>query len=140
MQASSRGTDPPLPCGPIQSESCLLRALLGLTKSQSTSVCLKAHESLLLLCGLQAGFSGELLSTHTQLGELLAVRLQDLYSLLPMEDAAELQSWPHTPWSSQFSHLSTDPSSQSVGHMINFFCWLDFLDHLMRQAPQVILP
>lgn len=66
--------------------------------SQSTSVCLKAHESLLLLCGLQAGFSGELLSTHTQLGELLAVRLQDLYSLLPMEDAAELQSWPHTPW------------------------------------------
>lgn len=138
MQASSRGTDPPLPCGPIQSESCLLRALLGLTKSQSTSVCLKAHESLLLLCGLQAGFSGELLSTHTQLGELLAVRLQDLYSLLPMEDAAELQSWPHTPWSSQFSHLSTDPSSQSVGHMINFFCWLDFLDHLMRQAPQVL--
>lgn len=44
------------------------------------------------------------------------------------------------PLSSQFSHLSTDPSSQSVGHMINFFCWLDFLDHLMRQAPQVILP
>uniref|UniRef100_A0AAX7UTR1 FHF complex subunit HOOK-interacting protein C-terminal domain-containing protein n=1 Tax=Astatotilapia calliptera TaxID=8154 RepID=A0AAX7UTR1_ASTCA len=69
--------------------------------SQSTSVCLKAHESLLLLCGLQAGFSGELLSTHTQLGELLAVRLQDLYSLLPMEDSFIIHRHPpHRKWGS----------------------------------------
>ncbi|XP_030579580.1 FHF complex subunit HOOK-interacting protein 2B isoform X2 [Archocentrus centrarchus] len=147
MQASSHRTDPPQPCSQsesaacssVQSESSLLRVLLHLTKSQRSSVCLKAHESLLLLSGLQSGSSGELLSAHTQLGELLAGRLRELYTLLPLEavDAAELQSWPHTPWSSQFSRCA-DPSSQSVDHMTNFFCWFDFLDHLMREAPQVL--
>lgn len=146
MQASSHRTDPPQPCSQsesaacssVQSESSLLRVLLHLTKSQRSSVCLKAYESLLLLSALQSGSSGELLSAHTQLGELLAGRLRELYSLLPLEavDAAELQSWPHTPWSSQFSGCA-DPSSQSVDHMTNFFCWFDFLDHLMREAPQV---
>uniref|UniRef100_A0A4W6FB60 FHF complex subunit HOOK interacting protein 2B n=1 Tax=Lates calcarifer TaxID=8187 RepID=A0A4W6FB60_LATCA len=52
---------------------------------QRGSVSLKAYESLLLVSGLQSGSSGETLTHHTQLGELLAGRLLELYSLLPME-------------------------------------------------------
>ena len=61
---------------------------------------LKAHDGLLLLCGAQGGSSGELLTAHTRLGELLAGRLQELYSLLAAEDLdpAALQSRPHVPW------------------------------------------
>lgn len=129
-------------CSPVQSESGLLSALLQLTKSERGSVALKAHQSLLLLSALQSGSSGDILSHHTQLGELLAGRLQQLYSLLPLEslDPGEVQSWSHTPWSSQFCHNSSDPRSESPAsdHMTRFFTWWDFLDHLMREAPQVL--
>lgn len=142
-QASNHKTDP-LPSSqldssahcPVQLQGGLLSALLHLTRSQRGSVCLKAYESLLLL----AGSSGELLCAHTQLGELLAGRLRELYSLLPVEslDPAEVQSWPQTPWSSQFSRCSTDPRSECPDHVTNFFTWFDFLDHLMTETPQVL--
>lgn len=145
-QASSHTTEPPplssqsdsSTRSPVQSESGLLSVLLQLTKSERASVCLKAYESLLLLSSLQSGGSGELLCDHTQLGELLAGRLLELYALLPVEslDSGELQSWPHTPWSSQFSRCSSD--SAAADHMTNFFSWFDFLDHLMREAPEVL--
>ncbi|XP_044051714.1 FHF complex subunit HOOK interacting protein 2B isoform X1 [Siniperca chuatsi] len=150
-QGSSYSTEPQLPSSqsdsstssPVQSESGLLSALLQLTKSQRSSVCLKAYESLLLLSGLQSGSSGEILCSQTQLGELLAGRLLELYSLLPLEslDPGEVQSWPHTPWSSQFSRRSSDLRSESAAsdHMTNFFSWFDFLDHLMREAPEQVL-
>ncbi|XP_037619232.1 protein FAM160B2 isoform X2 [Sebastes umbrosus] len=129
-------------CSPVQSEPGLLSALLQLTKSQKGSVCLKAHESLLLLSSLQSESSEDILSHQTQLGELLAGRLLQLYSLLPLEalDPTEVQSSPRTPWSSQFSRCSSDLRSESSAsdHMTNFFSWLDFLDHLMKEAPQVL--
>uniref|UniRef100_A0A4W6F9I4 FHF complex subunit HOOK interacting protein 2B n=1 Tax=Lates calcarifer TaxID=8187 RepID=A0A4W6F9I4_LATCA len=104
---------------PIQSESSLLSALLHL----------KAYESLLLVSGLQSGSSGETLTHHTQLGELLAGRLLELYSLLPMEslDPGLVQSC---------SDLRSE--SPASDHVTNFFSWFDFLDHLMREAPQVL--
>ncbi|KAK5871789.1 hypothetical protein PBY51_004649 [Eleginops maclovinus] len=132
--ASNHATEPPIsktsPCSPVQSESGLLSALLQLTSSQRGSVCVKAYESLLLLAALE-GSAGELLSLSTRLGELLVGRLLLLHALLPLEDLLpeELQSWPHTPWSSE---------SPTSGHMPNFFAWLNFLDHLMTEAPQVL--
>ncbi|XP_038559207.1 protein FAM160B2 isoform X2 [Micropterus salmoides] len=150
-QASSHRTESPPPlssqsesstCSPVQSESGLLRALLQLTRSQRSSVSLKAYEGLLLLAGLRSGSSGEVLSDRTQLGALLAGRLLELHSLLPLEslDPGELQGWPPTPWSSQFSRCSSDLRSASPAsdHMTNFFSWFDFLDHLMREAPEVL--
>ncbi|XP_041855780.1 protein FAM160B2 isoform X2 [Melanotaenia boesemani] len=117
----------------VQSDSGLLWALLQLTRSQRRFVSLKAHESLLLLSGLQGGSPGELLSTCTQLGELLAGRLRELYSLLPVEeaDAAVLQSWPYTPW-------RADLRTEVPDHMTDFFAWFNFLDQLTREAPQVL--
>uniref|UniRef100_A0A7N8XFF6 Family with sequence similarity 160 member B2 n=1 Tax=Mastacembelus armatus TaxID=205130 RepID=A0A7N8XFF6_9TELE len=127
---------------PVQSECGLLSALLQLTKSQRAAVCVKAHESLLLLSSLQAGCSGEVLSAQTQLGTLLAGRLLELYSLLSVEslDPGQVQSWPHTTWRSQFSRSSSDLRSDfpAGDHMTNFFSWFDFLDELMKEAPQVL--
>lgn len=141
-QASNHRAEPPQSCSqsdpsacsPVQSESVLLSALLQLSRSQRAPVRLKAYEAVVLLVELQA--AGELLRHHTQLGELLTGRLLELYSLLPLEnlDPLELQNWTHTAWSAQFSGCSSD----APDHMTNFFCWLDFLDHLMRAAPQVL--
>ncbi|TKS65760.1 Protein FAM160B2 RAI16-like protein [Collichthys lucidus] len=114
-QASNHGAEP-LPSSQsdsstsslVQSEPGLLSVLLQLTKSQRPSVCLKAYESLLLLSSVQSGSSGEILCDHTQLGELLAGRLLELHSLLPLEslDPGEVQSWPHTPWSTNVYSVS----------------------------------
>ncbi|KAF1389845.1 hypothetical protein PFLUV_G00077780 [Perca fluviatilis] len=137
IQASNHSTESQesSPCSPVQSERGLLSVLLQLTNSQRRVVCLTAHECLLLLASLQSDSSGEFLSHHTQLGELLAGRLQQLYSLLPLEglDPAELQNWTRTPWSADLQ--SEAPASD---HMTSFFSWLDFLDQLMREAPQVL--
>ncbi|KAM4746726.1 FHF complex subunit HOOK-interacting protein 2B [Anableps anableps] len=115
---------------PVQSEHGLLWTLLQLSRSQRSGVRLKACEALLLLSCLLDGSSGELLPAGTQLGELLAGRLQELHSLLPLEelDAAELRSWPRPSWRSE----------SQPDHMTKFLAWLDFLDHLTREAPQVL--
>uniref|UniRef100_A0A1A8CK49 Family with sequence similarity 160, member B2 n=1 Tax=Nothobranchius kadleci TaxID=1051664 RepID=A0A1A8CK49_NOTKA len=104
--------------------------LSELTKSQRASVRQKASEGLLLLAGLLDGSAGELLHAAVSLAELLAERLQELHRLLPLDqlDATELQRWPCTSWRSE-----VEP-----GHMTSFFTWFDFLDHLMREAPQVL--
>uniref|UniRef100_A0A7N8XIZ8 Family with sequence similarity 160 member B2 n=1 Tax=Mastacembelus armatus TaxID=205130 RepID=A0A7N8XIZ8_9TELE len=97
---------------------------------QRAAVCVKAHESLLLLSSLQAGCSGEVLSAQTQLGTLLAGRLLELYSLIFLS----------VPIRSQFSRSSSDLRSDfpAGDHMTNFFSWFDFLDELMKEAPQVL--
>lgn len=78
-------------------------------------MCGKAYDGLLLLSGLQSGSSGEILSDRTQLGELLAGRLLELYSLLPVEslDLGRVQSWPHTPWRYMYTLSSTNTSCDS---------------------------
>ncbi|KAM4616603.1 FHF complex subunit HOOK-interacting protein 2B-like isoform 2-T2 [Polymixia lowei] len=118
---------------PPPANSGLLYALVQLTQSQRSRVCLKAYEGLLLLVSLQCQGTEETLAQRTQLGALLSGRLVQLYSLMPLDtlEPVDIQSWPHTPWSDQFSQAGPD-------HMTSFFSWLDFLDHLMKEAPQVL--
>ncbi|XP_068617209.1 FHF complex subunit HOOK-interacting protein 2B-like isoform X2 [Brachionichthys hirsutus] len=151
IEASNRSTEPPSPAdqadsasgSAVQSESSLLSALLRLTKSQKGSACLKAYQSLQLLSSLRSGAPGELLCDRTQLGELLAGRLLQLYSLLPMDslDPGAIRTWTHTPWSSQFSRSGSNLKLESpdCDHLTNFFSWFDFLDHLMIDAPEVLV-
>ncbi|XP_037619234.1 protein FAM160B2 isoform X4 [Sebastes umbrosus] len=126
-------------CSPVQSEPGLLSALLQLTKSQKGSVCLKAHESLLLLSSLQSESSEDILSHQTQLGELLAGRLLQLYSLLPLEalDPTEVQSSPRTPWrSEQVVLVSTSILSAAV-RLVQSSSLLDQLVHFLLRTPTV---
>ncbi|KAM4578558.1 FHF complex subunit HOOK-interacting protein 2B-like isoform 1-T1 [Fundulus diaphanus] len=108
----------------------LLWVLLQLSRSQRSTVRQKACEGLLLLSSALDGSPGELLPAGTRLGELLAGRLQELYSLLPVEelDAAELSCWPRPSWRSE----------SPPDHMTSFLTWFDFLDHLTSEAPPVL--
>ncbi|KAK5620000.1 hypothetical protein CRENBAI_003710 [Crenichthys baileyi] len=133
-QASNQSTETlssqpeSLASSPVQSEHGLLWVLLQLSRSQRSKVRQKACEGLTLLSSLLDGSPGELDPAGTQLGELLAGRLQELYSLLPLEelDAAELRSWPRPSWRSE----------SQPDHVTSFLTWFDFLDHLTREAPQ----
>ncbi|CAL8248043.1 unnamed protein product [Merluccius merluccius] len=120
----------------------LLSALVHLTQSQRGRVRQKAHEGLLLLVGLQSEASGETLVQRTQLVALLAGRLVQLYSLISTEelDPQEILNLPPIAWSSQFSKAPHDDSLACPGldHVTLFFCWLDFLDHMMNEGPQVL--
>ncbi|RVE68738.1 hypothetical protein OJAV_G00094630 [Oryzias javanicus] len=118
------------PSSPVLPESGLIWALVQLTNSQRVSVRLKASESLLLL---SAGPAADLLSAGSQLAELLAGKLQELYALLPADalDAAALQSRPRTAW-------RADSKSECADSLSSFFLWLDFLDQLTSEAPQVL--
>lgn len=128
VQASNRSTETPSTSS--QSEQGLLWVLLQLSKSQKPSVRQKACEALLRVSSLLDGSLGELLPAATQLGELLAGRLQELYSLLPLEelDAAELRSWPRPSWRSE-----NEPD-----HMTRFLTWWDFMEQLIADAPQAV--
>ncbi|XP_054895864.1 FHF complex subunit HOOK interacting protein 2B-like isoform X2 [Poeciliopsis prolifica] len=117
----------------VQSERGLLWVLLQLSSSKNSVVRLKACEGLLQLASLLGvappGPPGELQAAATQLGQLLAGRLQELYSLLPLEEiqVAELRSWPRPSW-----------RSESADHMTRFLTWFDFLDELTANAPQAL--
>lgn len=83
------------------------RPLSVLCVLQRPAVRLKACEGLLQLASLldvvppgPPGPPGELQAAAAQLGQLLAGRLQELYSLLPLEElqVAELRSWPRPSW------------------------------------------
>ncbi|XP_032435178.1 protein FAM160B2-like isoform X4 [Xiphophorus hellerii] len=139
----------------VQSERGLLWVLLQLSSSQRPAVRLKACEGLLQLASLlDVGHPcppgppcpsgppcppgspgppcppGELQVAAAQLGHLLAGRLQELYSLLPLEElqAAELRSWPRPSWRSE----------SQADHMTRFLTWFDFLDELTADAPQAL--
>ncbi|CAL8343718.1 unnamed protein product [Lota lota] len=129
-------------CASPQAEAPdLLFALVHLTQSQRCRVRQKAHEGLLLLVGLQSEGSGETLAERTQLVALLAGKLVQLYSLIPTEelDPQDILNMPPIAWS-QFSKARPDDSLLCPGldHITLFFCWLDFLDHMMTEAPRVL--
>ncbi|KAJ3604338.1 hypothetical protein NHX12_029079 [Muraenolepis orangiensis] len=114
----------------------LLFALVHLTQSQRSRVRQKAHEGLLLLVGLRSDGSGETLTQRTQLVALLAGKLVQLYTLIPTDelDPQDILNI------SQFSKADPDDSRLCPGlePVTLFFCWLDFLDHMMTEGPQLM--
>ncbi|CAB1320236.1 unnamed protein product [Coregonus sp. 'balchen'] len=118
----------------------LIHVLVHLSRSQN-KVALKAFESLLLLVSLPKEDTAVCLAESTPLCQLLAERLCELYSQLPATlEAADIHSFPQTHWSAPFSQNSMQESQSFPGseHMERFFAWLDFLDHLMREAPKIL--
>uniref|UniRef100_A0A8C8C0Y4 FHF complex subunit HOOK-interacting protein C-terminal domain-containing protein n=1 Tax=Oncorhynchus tshawytscha TaxID=74940 RepID=A0A8C8C0Y4_ONCTS len=115
----------------------LIHVLVHLSRSQVCSksrVALKAFESLLLLVSIPKEDTAVCLAESTPLCQLLAERLCELFSQLPATlEPADIHSFPQTHWNGMQESQSF-PGSE---HMENFFAWLDFLDHLMREAPKV---
>ncbi|XP_020331800.1 FHF complex subunit HOOK-interacting protein 2B isoform X2 [Oncorhynchus kisutch] len=117
----------------------LIHVLVHLSRSQKSRVALKAFESLLLLVSIPKEDTAVCLAESTPLCQLLAERLCELFSQLPATlEPADIQSFPQTHWNVPFSQSGMQESQSFPGseHMENFFAWLDFLDHLMREAPK----
>uniref|UniRef100_A0A8C8BUB3 FHF complex subunit HOOK-interacting protein C-terminal domain-containing protein n=1 Tax=Oncorhynchus tshawytscha TaxID=74940 RepID=A0A8C8BUB3_ONCTS len=111
----------------------LIHVLVHLSRSQKSRVALKAFESLLLLVSIPKEDTAVCLAESTPLCQLLAERLCELFSQLPATlEPADIHSFPQTHWNGMQESQSF-PGSE---HMENFFAWLDFLDHLMREAPK----
>ncbi|XP_029494472.1 FHF complex subunit HOOK-interacting protein 2B isoform X3 [Oncorhynchus nerka] len=125
----------------------LIHVLVHLSRSQKSRVALKAFESLLLLVSIPKEDTAVCLAESTPLCQLLAERLCELFSQLPATlEPADIHSFPQTHWNNGPDVLCSVPFSQSgmqesqsfpgSEHMESFFAWLDFLDHLMREAPK----
>uniref|UniRef100_A0A8C8EHA1 FHF complex subunit HOOK-interacting protein C-terminal domain-containing protein n=1 Tax=Oncorhynchus tshawytscha TaxID=74940 RepID=A0A8C8EHA1_ONCTS len=117
----------------------LIHVLVHLSRSQKSRVALKAFESLLLLVSIPKEDTAVCLAESTPLCQLLAERLCELFSQLPATlEPADIHSFPQTHWNVPFSQSGMQESQSFPGseHMENFFAWLDFLDHLMREAPK----
>ncbi|XP_064830367.1 FHF complex subunit HOOK-interacting protein 2B isoform X2 [Oncorhynchus masou masou] len=117
----------------------LIHVLVHLSRSQKSRVALKAFESLLLLVSIPKEDTAVCLAESTPLCQLLAERLCELFSQLPATlEPADIHSFPQTHWNVPFSQSGMQESQSFPGseHMESFFAWLDFLDHLMREAPK----
>uniref|UniRef100_A0A674CPG9 FHF complex subunit HOOK interacting protein 2B n=1 Tax=Salmo trutta TaxID=8032 RepID=A0A674CPG9_SALTR len=117
----------------------LIHVLVHLSRSQKSRVALKAFESLLLLVSIPKEDTAVCLAESTPLCQLLAERLCELFSQLPATlEPADIHSFPQTHWSVSFSQSGMQERQSFPGseHMERFFAWLDFLDHLMREAPK----
>ncbi|XP_055776470.1 FHF complex subunit HOOK-interacting protein 2B [Salvelinus fontinalis] len=117
----------------------LIHVLVHLSRSQKSRVALKAFESLLLLVSIPKEDTAVCLAESTPLCQLLAERLCELFSQLPATlEPADIHSFPQTHWNVPFSQSGMQESQSFPGseHMERFFAWLDFLDHLMREAPK----
>ncbi|XP_038845618.1 protein FAM160B2 isoform X2 [Salvelinus namaycush] len=117
----------------------LIHVLVHLSRSQKSRVALKAFESLLLLVSIPKEDTAVCLAESTPLCQLLAESLCELFSQLPATlEPADIHSFPQTHWNVPFSQSGMQESQSFPGseHMERFFAWLDFLDHLMREAPK----
>lgn len=117
----------------------LIHVLVHLSRSQKSRVALKAFESLLLLVSIPKEDTAVCLAESTPLCQLLAERLCELFSQLPATlEPADIHSFPQTHWNVPFSQSGMQERQSFPGseHMERFFAWLDFLDHLMREAPK----
>ncbi|XP_046904385.1 FHF complex subunit HOOK interacting protein 2B [Hypomesus transpacificus] len=137
----SPGPTPSSPSFPPPDNTGLIHVLMHLSRSQKSRVALKAYESLLLLTSVQREETLKVLAEMTPLCPLLAGRLCEFYSLIPSSlDPGDILSLPHTHWSTQFSQGGIEDSVSFPGSdvMERFFSWLDYLDHLMNEAPKIL--
>ncbi|KAG7480704.1 hypothetical protein MATL_G00059080 [Megalops atlanticus] len=132
-QASSPNADP--------ADNDLIHALIHLTKSQKSRVALKALEGLLLLVKLPKEETAECLAESTVLCQLLAGRLCELYSMIPSSlDPADIHNFPRAHWRTRFSPGCTEKTLTVPGneHLVVFLEWLDYCDHLAKEAQKVL--
>ncbi|XP_051525824.1 FHF complex subunit HOOK interacting protein 2B isoform X2 [Myxocyprinus asiaticus] len=124
-----------------QAATGIIPVLIHLGKSQKSRIALKALESLLLLVSIPQEDTGKLLAEGTPLCPLLAQRLTELYCLIPSTlDPADIHSYPNTQWRARFMQDSTDESQSFPGseHVHKFFCFLDYCNQLIKEAPTVL--
>lgn len=124
-----------------QAATGIIPVLIHLGKSQKSRIALRAMESLLLLVSLPQEDTGQLLAERTPVCDLFAQRLTELYCLIPSTlYPADIHSLPGLQWRTQFTEDSAEESQPFPGseHVYKFFCFLDYCDQIIKEAPKVL--
>ncbi|KAA0713742.1 Protein FAM160B2 RAI16-like protein [Triplophysa tibetana] len=119
----------------------IVPVLIHLGKSQKSRIALRAMESLLQLVSLLQEDTEQLLAERTPVCHLLAQRLTELYCLIPSSlDHADIHSLPVLQWRTQFTEDSAEEGRSFPGseEVYRFFCFLDFCDQIIKEAPKVL--
>ncbi|XP_056319215.1 FHF complex subunit HOOK-interacting protein 2B [Danio aesculapii] len=129
------------PANSTQEATGMIPVLLHLEKSEKRRVADRSLESLLLLVSSPQEDTGHLLAERTPLCDLLAQRLTELYLLIPSTiDPADIHSFSVVQWRTRFTQESTAESQSFPGSekVHRFFCFLDYCNELIKQAPTVL--
>uniref|UniRef100_K7FIP0 FHF complex subunit HOOK interacting protein 2B n=1 Tax=Pelodiscus sinensis TaxID=13735 RepID=K7FIP0_PELSI len=123
---------------PLNSENNLITSLITLCKSQKSRVALKAQENLLLLISVAQQAAATYLVQNSALSCLVAERLCELYSAVPASaDPADVLSLERASWRLQ-NKAADEGSFPGKASLDAFFSWLDYCDHLVREAHPVV--
>ncbi|XP_074838110.1 FHF complex subunit HOOK-interacting protein 2B isoform X2 [Carettochelys insculpta] len=122
---------------PVKSENHLITFLINLCKSQKSKVALKAQENMLLLLSVAQPAAATYLVQNSALACLVTDHLCDLYNAIRTSaDPADILSLETTSWRLQNS--AADVPFPGKGSLDAFFRWLDYCNHLIREAQPVL--
>ncbi|XP_043392148.1 FHF complex subunit HOOK interacting protein 2B isoform X6 [Chelonia mydas] len=123
---------------PLRKENNLITSLINLCKSQKSRVALKAQENLLLLMSVAQQAAATYLVQNSALCCLVTDHLCELYNAVPTSaDPADILSLERGSWRLQ-NNSADEASFPGKGSLDAFFSWLDYCDHLMREAHPVV--
>ncbi|KAK2840660.1 hypothetical protein Q7C36_012239 [Tachysurus vachellii] len=126
---------------PSQPDVCFIQILVQLGRSQKSRVALRVKESVLLLTSIPQEDTAKLLAEQTPLCDLLAQRACELYSNIPTTlHPEDIHIYTLKHWRTLLSPVSVEESQSFAAqeHMDRFFCWLDYCDQLIKDAPEVL--
>ncbi|KAG7332026.1 hypothetical protein KOW79_003860 [Hemibagrus wyckioides] len=118
-----------------------IQILVQLGRSQKSRVALRAKESMLLLTSIPQEDIAKLLAEQTPLCDLLAQTACELYSTIPITlHPEDIHNYTLKHWRTPLSPATVEESQSFPGqeHMDRFFCWLDYCDQLIKEAPEVL--
>ncbi|XP_043359161.1 FHF complex subunit HOOK interacting protein 2B isoform X10 [Dermochelys coriacea] len=123
---------------PLRKENNLITSLINLCKSQKSRVALKAQENLLLLMNVAQQAAATYLVQNSALCCLVTDHLCDLYNAVPTSaDPADILSLERVSWRLQ-NNSADEASFPGKGSLDAFFSWLDYCDHLVKEAHPVV--
>ncbi|XP_066500882.1 FHF complex subunit HOOK-interacting protein 2B [Hoplias malabaricus] len=124
------------------SQPGIIQVLMQLGKSQKCRVALRAMECVLLLVSVPQEETAKLLAEETPLCDLLAQRLCELYGNIPTTlHPTDLHSYPLKEWRTPeptAECVEESPPFPAQEHVDRFFCWLDYCDQLIAEAPKIL--
>ncbi|XP_017324127.1 FHF complex subunit HOOK interacting protein 2B isoform X1 [Ictalurus punctatus] len=124
-----------------QPDTGFIRILVQLGKSQKSRVALRAMESVLILTSVPHVDTSKLLAEETPLCDLLAERACELYGAIPVTlHPEDIHSYTIKQWRIRLSPVSAEETQTfpAQEHVDKFFCWLDYCDQLIKDAPEVL--
>uniref|UniRef100_A0A8D0H3P0 FHF complex subunit HOOK interacting protein 2B n=1 Tax=Sphenodon punctatus TaxID=8508 RepID=A0A8D0H3P0_SPHPU len=123
---------------PGRTQSNLITSLINLCKSKKSKVVLKAQENLLLLVTVAQPAAATFLVENSPFCPLVTEHLCVLYDAIPTSlDPADIASLERVSWRLQ-GNSAEEGSFPGKGSMEAFFNWLDYCDHMVKEAHSVI--